>query len=232
MMDDMETEPLIDPPGKEHGAMRRRGLMMVLSAPSGAGKTSISRALLAEEDNLSLSISSTTREARKGEEDGVHYHFLSEEDFDARVNRGDFLEYAEVFGNQYGTLRDPVEAALSNGRDVLFDIDWQGTHQLTEKAADDIVSIFILPPTAEELENRLKKRGTDSDKVISARMAKAMGEISHYYEYDYVIINVDLKESVQRVHEILHAERMKRRRLLGMEEFVKTLEDNLVKFQK
>lgn len=222
-----ESKAPIQPPGSADPDLRRRGLMLVLSSPSGAGKTSISRALLTEEKNLQLSISATTRPPRPGEKHGTHYFFLDEAEFERRVEREDFLEHAVVFGHSYGTLRDPVEAALSKGRDMLFDIDWQGTRQLTQKAPNDVVSIFILPPSGEELEERLRKRGQDSESVIAQRMAKAMGEIEHYYEYDYVIINVDFEESVRRIRAILHAERTKRHRLLGLDDFVLRLEETL-----
>jgi guanylate kinase len=226
--DTKKTKP-IQPPGKAEGQLRRRGLMFVLSSPSGAGKTSISRRILERERNLTLSVSATTRPPRPGETDGEHYHFLDQEEFDRRVQRGDFLEHATVFGKSYGTLRDPVEAALSQGQDVLFDIDWQGTRQLAEKSPGDVVSIFILPPTAPELERRLKQRGQDPDRVIAERMEKAADEISHYYEYDYVVINSDFDDSVSRLRGILHAERMRRTRLLGLEDFVRKLEAQLEK---
>ncbi|MFN8723208.1 MAG: guanylate kinase, partial [Rhodospirillales bacterium] len=166
------------------GPVRRRGLMFVLSSPSGAGKTSISRRLLERHQDISLSVSVTTRAPRPGEVDGVHYHFIDRPAFERMAANGDLLEHAEVFGRHYGTPRGPVEAALAGGRDVLFDIDWQGTQQLAENARDDLVAVFILPPTAAELERRLRTRAQDSDEEIARRMSKAAGEMSHWPEYD------------------------------------------------
>lgn len=206
------------------GDLQRRGLMMVLSSPSGAGKTSISRRLLKTDPDLSLSISATTRPPRGNEVNGRDYIFTDPVGFNLMVNRGELLEHAKVFGNYYGTPRKPVEDALTQGRDILFDIDWQGTQQLAEKARDDLVSIFILPPDWHELERRLRNRAEDSPAVIKSRMAQATDEMSHWAEYDYVIINRDLDASVEAVRAILHSERLKRRRLVGLSDFVKVLQ--------
>lgn len=203
--------------------IKRRGLMLVLSSPSGAGKTTISRRLLDTDDNLSLSISATTRPPRPGETDGKDYYFVTPERFSAMVDGGELLEHALVFGNNYGTPRVPVEQALEVGRDVLFDIDWQGTQQVRESARDDLVSVFILPPSTTELERRLHTRAQDSDEVVRARMAKAADEMSHWAEYDYIIINDSLEKSVEQVEAILTAERLKRERRVGLRAFVETL---------
>jgi guanylate kinase len=203
--------------------IKRRGLMLVLSSPSGAGKTTISRRLLDTDDNLSLSISATTRPPRPGETDGKDYYFVTPERFGAMVDGGELLEHALVFGNNYGTPRGPVERALETGRDVLFDIDWQGTQQVRETARDDLVSVFILPPSTTELERRLHTRAQDSEEVVHARMAKAADEMSHWAEYDYIIINDDLEKSVEQVEAILTAERLKRERRVGLRAFVETL---------
>ncbi|HMA16524.1 MAG: guanylate kinase [Bacteroidota bacterium] len=203
--------------------IKRRGLMLVLSSPSGAGKTTISRRLLDSDDNLSLSISATTRPPRPGEAEGKDYYFVAQERFTAMVAGGELLEHAVVFGNNYGTPRAPVEQALEQGRDVLFDIDWQGTQQLRETARDDLVSVFILPPSTAELERRLHARAQDSDEVVRGRMAKAADEMSHWPEYDYIIINDSLEKSVEQVESILTAERLKRERRIGLRAFVETL---------
>ena len=203
--------------------IKRRGLMLVLSSPSGAGKTTISRRLLDTDGNLSLSISATTRPPRPGETDGKDYYFVDKARFDAMVEGGELLEHALVFGNNYGTPRAPVEQALEAGRDVLFDIDWQGTQQVRETARDDLVSVFILPPSTAELERRLHSRAQDSDEVVRARMAKAADEMSHWPEYDYIIINDDLERSVEQVEAILTAERLKRERRIGLGAFVRGL---------
>ena len=205
--------------------IRRRGLMLVLSSPSGAGKTSISRALLDAEDNLSLSISVTTRPKRPGETEGRDYYFVDPTEFNLMVNRQELLEYAKVFGHYYGTPRAAVEDALSAGRDVLFDIDWQGTQQLAEKARDDLVSVFILPPSTAELERRLHTRAQDSEEVIGERMARAADEITHWSEYQFVVINQDFADSVARVRAILEAERLRRTRQVGLANFVKRLRE-------
>jgi len=207
--------------------IRRRGLMLVLSSPSGAGKTAITRALLERDPDISLSISVTTRAPRPGEIDGVHYRFIDEAEFARLRGARALLEWARVFDHHYGTPRAPVEEALSAGRDVMFDIDWQGTQQLADAARDDLVSVFVLPPSAEELERRLHSRAQDSDEVIAKRMAKAGGEISHWAEYDYVVRNVDLSESVAAVEAILRAERLRRRRQTGLSEFVRGIQETL-----
>ncbi len=205
------------------GGVARRGLMLVLSSPSGAGKTTISRALLTGDDNLTLSISVTTRAPRPGEQDGVDYRFIDRGRFDAMAKAGDLLEHAEVFRNGYGTPRAEVEAALAAGRDVLFDIDWQGTQQLGEKMRDDLVSVFILPPSTAELERRLHERAQDSAETVRARMAEASEEMSHWPEYDYIIVNLDIGESVRQARSILEAERLKRDRQVGLRNFVERL---------
>ena len=208
-------------------SVARRGLMLVLSSPSGAGKTTLSRMLLKADRGVDLSISVTTRPRRRGEIHGRDYHFIDRRRFDAMVKKGELLEWAEVFGNCYGTPRRPVGAALRAGRDVLFDIDWQGTQQLREKARDDLVSVFILPPTVRELERRLRQRAQDSKSVIGARMAKAAGEMSHWPEYDYVIVNRDKAEAFAEVRAILAAERLKRERQIGLSDFVRALQAKL-----
>lgn len=203
--------------------VKRRGFMYVLSSPSGAGKTTLSKLLLADDTNLILSISATTRPKRPQEEDGIDYYFMDKESFLEQVKAGEFLEYAEVFGHYYGTPRKKVEEALNRGCDVLFDIDWQGTHQLAEKAREDLVSVFILPPSMQELERRLRSRGQDSDDVIQGRMAKAEHEISHWEEYDYVMVNYSIEGSMQKVTSILRAERLRRVRQHGLDALVKEL---------
>jgi guanylate kinase len=205
----------------------RRGLMLVLSSPSGAGKTTLSRMLLKADRNVELSISVTTRPKRRGEVHGRDYHFIDRARFDAMVKAGDLLEWAEVFGHCYGTPRRPVYAALRAGRDVLFDIDWQGTQQLREKARDDLVSVFILPPSAKELARRLHTRALDEEEVIRRRMAKASGELSHWAEYDYVIINDRLEHAFAEVRTVLAAERMKRERQPWISTYVRRLQEKL-----
>lgn len=205
----------------------RRGLMLVLSSPSGAGKTTLSRALLETDADITMSVSATTRAPRPGETHGRDYYFLSTEDFGIMRNKGEFLEHAKVFGNYYGTPRAPVEAALAQGRDVLFDIDWQGTQQLEEAAHEDVVKVFILPPSAQDLEKRLNRRAQDPADVVAARMEKASDEISHYQEYDYIIINEDVEKSLAELRSILMAERLKRHRLTGLSNFAKRLRDAL-----
>ena len=201
----------------------RKGLMLILSSPSGAGKTTISRKLLKHQDNLFMSVSATTRAMRKGEVEGKDYYFTLPDKFNSMVNKGDFLEWAQVFGNFYGTPKKPVRDRLKAGQDVLFDIDWQGTVQLKEKCGDDVVSIFVLPPSLKELEKRLRIRAQDDEKVIKDRMNKSAAEISHWGLYDYIIINDDVDEAVDKVVNILHAERSRRERLTGIENFVKKL---------
>jgi len=207
----------------------RRGLMLVLSSPSGAGKTTLSRMLLKADRGVALSVSVTTRPKRRGERNGCDYHFIDRGRFEAMVKRDELLEWAEVFGHWYGTPGRPVQSALKAGRDVLFDIDWQGTQQLSERARDDLVSVFILPPTVSELERRLKRRAQDSKAVIGSRMAKAAGEMSHWPEYDYVIGNRDIREAFAEIRAILAAERLKRERQIGLSEFVRSLRANLWK---
>ena len=202
---------------------KRRGLMLVLSSPSGAGKTTIARRLLAEVKNLELSVSATTRKRRPGEVEGKDYYFINSQDFQIMINDHMLLEYAKVFDNFYGTPSTPVMQALSEGRDVLFDIDWQGTQQLADASRQDLVSVFILPPSTRDLEKRLLSRAQDSADVVSVRMSKASDEISHYREYDYILINHDIDLAVAQVKAILEAERLRRDRQLGLTEFVKEL---------
>jgi len=203
---------------------RRRGLLFILSSPSGAGKSTISRKLLADEPQMTFSVSATTRTPRPGEEDGREYYFRSREDFEAMIAAGELLEHAEVFGNLYGTPIAPVETAIADGRDVLFDIDWQGGQQIANSSLQDaVVSVFILPPSLAELEGRLKGRGQDSEEIIAGRMAKSMGEINHWSEYDYVLVNRDLDECAAEVAGILKAERLRRRRRPGLVDFVQRL---------
>ena len=201
----------------------RRGLLLVLSSPSGAGKTTITRLLVERDGNLDVSVSATTRPPRANEEDGKHYHFVSNVRFDQMVREGALLEHATVFGNRYGTPRAPIEAALAAGRDIVSDIDWQGTQQLAQTVRGDLVSVFILPPSMAALEDRLKRRAQDSDKVVRQRMAKSADEMSHWAEYDYVIVNHDLDTSVAQAQAILTAERLKRERQIGLAEFVNRL---------
>jgi guanylate kinase len=203
----------------------RRGLMLVLSSPSGAGKTTLSRALLAETDDLEMSVSATTRPMRPGEENGVDYFFVEPVDFNLMINRDELLEHAKVFGNYYGTPRVAVEEVLSGGNDVLFDIDWQGTQQLAQKMRDDLVSIFILPPSTAALENRLKTRAQDSDEVVAQRMSKAAEEISHWREYDYVVVNDDIDKCLSEIKAILKAERVRCNRRTGLIDFVNGLRE-------
>ena len=205
----------------------RRGLMLVLSSPSGAGKTTLSRMLLKADGHIDLSVSVTTRPQRPGEVDGRDYHFIDMVRFESMVKSGKLLEWAEVFGHRYGTPRIPVEKALRAGRDVLFDIDWQGTQQLREKARDDLVSVFILPPSVTELQRRLERRAQDSGAIIAGRMAKAAGEMSHWPEYDYVIVNRDKKDAFAEVRAILAAERLKRERQIGLSALVRDLQAKL-----
>jgi guanylate kinase len=197
--------------------------MLVLSSPSGAGKTTLSRMLRDREPDLQMSVSVTTRPRRPGEVTGTDYHFIDKTEFDLRLNRQELLEWAKVFGHYYGTPRAPVEAALAAGKDVLFDIDWQGTQQLKERATEDLVSIFILPPSTRELERRLKARAQDSQEEVARRMAKAADEMSHWAEYDYIIVNRDLGASLLRIQAVLQAERLRRGRQVGLHDFVKGL---------
>ena len=198
--------------------------MFILSSPSGAGKTTIARKLLAaEKDTLSLSVSVTTRPIRPGEVDGRDYHFTDQADFRSRVEQDAFLEWAEVFGNLYGTPRAEVEQGLDQGRDYLFDVDWQGAQQLSQRAGADVVSVFLLPPSIAELEHRLRSRGTDSEEVIQGRMDRAKAEMSHWSEYDYVVINDDVEACFAKVHSVLMAERLKRTRQTGLVDFARGL---------
>lgn len=206
-----------------HG-FRRRGLLFVLSSPSGAGKSTISRMLLEADDNLSLSVSATTRPIRPGEVDGRDYHFVDIEKFREMTANNEFLEWAHVFNNRYGTPRAAVEEMLKNGQDVLFDIDWQGAQQLHQIAGGDVVRIFILPPSIAELERRLRSRGTDSDEVIAGRMSRAANEISHWDGYDYVLVNDDVAQCFAKVRTILQAERLKRSRQTGVIGFIRGLQ--------
>jgi guanylate kinase len=208
-------------------SIARRGLMFVLSSPSGAGKTTLSRMLLKADRNVELSVSVTTRPRRPSEIEGRDYHFIDLARFEAMVRTSKLLEWAEVFGYRYGTPRQPVEKALRAGCDVLFDIDWQGTQQLREKARDDLVSVFILPPTVKELHRRLQRRAQDSRAIIVSRMAKAADEMSHWPEYDYVIVNRDKDEAFDQVRAILAAERLKRERQIGLSSFVRALQAKL-----
>ncbi|MXO74717.1 guanylate kinase [Altererythrobacter aerius] len=203
-------------------ALKRRGLLFVLSSPSGAGKTTISRMLLSDPE-IKLSVSVTTRAPRPGEVDGIHYHFVTDEEFDRCVEEDDFYEWAHVFGHRYGTPKGRIRAGLKEGQDFLFDIDWQGTQQLYQKDQQDVVRVFILPPSIEELRRRLESRQTDSPAVIEARMERARAEISHWDAYDYVIINDDVDACFGKVREILHAERRKRQRQTGLIPFVREL---------
>jgi guanylate kinase len=203
--------------------IKRRGLMLALSSPSGAGKTSIAKALLKQYSQLTMSISATTRRRRPGEVEGKDYFFMDETAFKTKINKGCFLEYAEVFDHHYGTPAEAVNKVLEGGQDVLFDIDWQGTQQIKARARQDLVSIFVLPPSTAELERRLLSRAQDTAEVVARRMAKAADEMSHYPEYDYVIINHDLAQSVAAVQTILDAERLRIYRQQGLSDFVKQL---------
>lgn len=205
-----------------HG-FRRRGLLFVLSSPSGAGKSTISRMLLEADTGITMSVSATTRPMRPGEVDGHDYHFVDVARFKAMVADNEFLEWAHVFGNRYGTPKGPVETMLKAGKDVLFDIDWQGAQQLHQIAGGDVVRVFILPPSIDELERRLRSRGTDSDEVIEARMARAANEIAHWDGYDYVLVNDDAQACFDKVRTILAAERMKRSRQTGLIGFIRGL---------
>lgn len=208
-------------------AIARRGVLLVLSSPSGAGKTTLSRVLLDGDCGIRLSVSVTTRKPRPGEEDGKDYIFVDEARFETMRKKGDLLEWAKVFGNSYGTPRAPVEAAIARGEDVLFDIDWQGAQQLSEKMAGDLVRVFILPPSGAVLETRLRGRAQDPPEIVAKRMAEASSEISHWAEYDYVIVNADLETSISGLKSILAAERLKRERLLGLSQFVRDLQSDL-----
>jgi len=211
----------------ETALIARRGLMLVLSSPSGAGKTTLSRKLLDEDKDVMLSVSVTTRKIRPGEKDGRDYHFIDRKRFDALIEKSELLEWAEVFDNYYGTPAKPVVDALAAGRDVLFDIDWQGTQQLSDKARNDLVTVFVLPPSIPELERRLHTRAQDDYETIHRRMAKAADEMSHWAEYDYVVINRDIAQAFDDVKAILSAERLKRERQPGLYDFVRGLQAKL-----
>jgi guanylate kinase len=213
--------------GRRADAITRRGMMLVLSSPSGAGKTTLSRMLLESEPDIVMSISVTTRPPRAGEVDGRDYHFIDASRFEAMKQGGELLEWAHVFGQSYGTPRHPVDKAIAHGRDVLFDIDWQGTQKLRELARSDLVSVFVLPPSMEELERRLHTRAQDSDEVIAGRMEKAVDEMSHWAEYDYVIINRILDRAFADIQAIRAAERLKRDRQTGLSTFVRGLQAKL-----
>jgi guanylate kinase len=213
----------------EETDISRRGIMLVLSSPSGAGKTTLTRNLLEQEAGVTLSISVTTRPRRGSEIDGVHYHFKTKRAFEVMRDSGDLLEWAEVHGHYYGTPREAVEKALAEGRDVLFDIDWQGTQQLYEKMRADVVSVFVLPPSAGELKARLERRAEDSAAIIASRLRSAAEEIKHWNEYDYVLVNRDLDKSFARLRAILAAERLKRVHLPDLENFVAQLLADLKK---
>jgi len=212
-MDDLPDQP----------TRRRRGLLIVLSSPSGAGKSTISRMLLDTDDEVTMSVSATTRPKRPGEVDDVDYHFVDDAEFDRMIEAGDFVEWAPVFGYRYGTPKVPVKDALREGSDILFDIDWQGTQQLQAAMGEDLVTIFILPPSMPELERRLHSRGTDADEVIADRMARAGSEISHWPEYEYVLVNRNTQECLAEVRAIVTAERLKRARQIGLVTFVREL---------
>jgi guanylate kinase len=207
--------------------VERRGLMFVLSSPSGAGKTTLSRMLVEETPGLEMSVSATTRPKRPGEIDGRDYYFVDRPKFDAMIEAGEFLEWANVFDNRYGTPRGPVEAALSAGRDVLFDIDWQGTQQLRSRAGSDVVSVFILPPSVQALEHRLHTRAQDSEEVIRGRMKKAGDEMSHFDAYDYIVVNDNIGVAFEAVRAILRAEQLKRERQVGLDAFVRGMRQQL-----
>ncbi len=207
----------------------RRGVMLVLSSPSGAGKTTLTRSLLEQEENVTLSVSVTTRARRGSEIDGVHYHFVTQRRFEAMRDGGELLEWAEVHGHCYGTPREPVERALAEGRDVLFDIDWQGARQLVKKMREDVVTVFVLPPSAAELRARLERRAEDSGATIARRLRNAAEEIAHWREYDYILVNRDLDKSFARLRAILAAERLKRVNPPDLERFVARLLADLKK---
>jgi len=213
----------MDPAFAEQPTRHRRGLLIVLSSPSGAGKTTISRMLLEADPDITISVSATTRPQRSGEVEGVDYHFVDDAEFERLIAAGEFVEWAPVFGYRYGTPKVPVKDALRKGRDILFDIDWQGTQQLHSAMGEDLVRIFILPPSMAELERRLRARGTDPEDVIGDRMLRANGEISHWAEYDYVLINRDMDDCLGNVRTIVEAERLKRSRQIGLVTFVRDL---------
>ena len=207
--------------------VNRKGLMFVLSSPSGAGKTSLSKKILELDNEISLSISFTTRPARPGENDGEDYFFVDNKIFGNMRDNNEFLEYAKVFDHYYGTPKKPILDTLINGKDVLFDIDWQGTQQLMNESKDDLVKVFVLPPSVEELERRLRERKQDDDEIIQKRMSRASDEMSHYAEYDYILVNDDFNETIKSIMAILYAERLKRHRQIKTQEIVKTLRNSL-----
>jgi guanylate kinase len=213
--------------GADFNGVERRGLMFVLSSPSGAGKTTLSRMLVAETPALQMSVSATTRTKRPGEVEGKDYYFVDQSEFDAMLAKNELLEWATVFGNRYGTPRAPVDAALASGSDVLFDIDWQGTQQLRSRSPNDVVSVFILPPSVAALEQRLHTRAQDSDEVIRGRMKKAGDEMSHFDAYDYIVVNDNIGIAFEAVKSILRAEQLKRDRQVGLSGFVQTLRRQL-----
>lgn len=206
---------------------QRRGLLLVLSSPSGAGKTTLARRLLEQDSGITMSVSVTTRAPRPSEIDGVDYHFVDEDTFRQRRDSGELLEWAEVFNHYYGTPRDRVESRLAHGEDVLFDIDWQGAQQIAENMGQDLVRVFVLPPSGEVLEERLRARAQDSAKVVADRMVRASDEISHWAEYDYVIVNDDLERSSAALKAILTAERHKRERQMGLPDFIRRIQESL-----
>jgi guanylate kinase len=216
-------------PGHGSDGVERRGLMFVLSSPSGAGKTTLSRMLMAETPGLQMSVSATTRPMRPGENEGKDYYFVDQKRFESMVSGGELLEWATVFGNRYGTPKAPVAAALAAGQDVLFDIDWQGTRQLRDKAGKDVVSVFILPPSGSALEHRLHTRAQDSEDIIRSRMKKAGDEMGHFEDYDYIVVNENIGLAFEAVRSILRAEQLKRERQIGLGEFVRSLQRQLEK---
>jgi guanylate kinase len=211
----------------QRNTIGRRGFMLVLSSPSGAGKTTIARRLIEEENGLEMSVSATTRPRRPGEVEGKDYYFVEEQTFHLMANRGEFLEHANVFDHYYATPAAPVMKALGEGRDILFDIDWQGTQQIADKSRDDLVSVFILPPSTQDLEKRLLNRAQDSAEVVAKRMSKAADEISHYREYDYILVNEDVDKAISEIKAIMIAERLKRDRQIGLTDFVKELRSEI-----
>lgn len=224
------TVPPSNPPGAKSIAVpkvARRGVLYILSSPSGAGKTTLARRLIEADLGITMSVSVTTRKPRPGERDGVDYYFVDAAGFEKMKSGGELLEWATVFGNSYGTPRAAVSAAIDDGKDVLFDIDWQGAQQLSEKMKGDVVRVFVLPPSGQVLEQRLKSRAQDPPEIVANRMAAASAEISHWAEYDYVIVNNDLEDSVRAVTSILLAERLKRERLLGLSAFVRDMQSAL-----
>lgn len=213
----------MDAPTDQPDGRTRRGLLIVLSSPSGAGKTTIARMLLESDGEISMSVSATTRPKRPGEVEGVDYQFVDDSSFDRMIEAGEFVEWASVFGYRYGTPKAPVKQALRDGRDILFDIDWQGARQLEPDFGESLVTIFLLPPSMAELERRLKERGTDDQQVISDRMQRAAGEIEHWAEYEYVMVNDDMEKCLARVRSIVAAERSKRTGQIGLHRFVQDL---------